>query len=260
MSTDTALVTLDSFPALAEQGGALSVLEAMQSNLGANETFSEWDLIRVEMPQGRGKQFQIETLSGVHGVEEITGVIIHHQTTRAYFESDDIQQGVPPDCVSHDGIIGFGTDDVPRGVQAQPNGGYSCADCAMSKFGTARKGKGQACKMRRPLFILTEEYGKLPLFLNTPPASIAGLHKYGTQLGIEELQHHQVLTTLGLDLISDAANPYSRITFKYAGRIDPEWQARVDPIRAALRNALEGTPSTTVAVTVEDEAVENVPF
>lgn len=258
MSTETALASLDAYPALADQGGALSVLQALQANLGANETFSEWDLVRVEMPQGRGRHFQIETLTGVKSVEEITGVIIHHQTTRAYFDSPEVRQGVPPDCISHDGVIGFGAPDLSRGINPQPNGGYLCGDCALSKFDTARTGRGQACKMRRPLFIITEEYGKLPIFLNTPPASIANLHRYGTQLGREELQHHQVVTTLGLDLVSDAANPYSKVTFSFAGFVSPEDQQKLLPIREALRGALEGSSSVSVVDSPVD--VEDTPF
>ena len=63
-------------------------------------------LPRVTIPGGEGRQWLVKGLRGEERFDELTGVIVHQQTSRTYYASAYSGGGKPPDCSSNDGITG----------------------------------------------------------------------------------------------------------------------------------------------------------
>ncbi len=98
-------------------------------------------------------------------VAEVAGYPIFYFQTRGYYAKPFNAQGKgePPDCFSNDMV-------APSG-QSRSKQSDLCATCVMSKFGTARDGKSQACSVRTWLFLLNKEFGIVPLMALIVPAS-----------------------------------------------------------------------------------------
>ena len=125
----------------------------LAENLGG-ESLGLGDLPRVSVPAGGGSRWELPTIDGSEAVAEITGVIVHQQVMRGYFESNIAAAGTPPACYSNDGVIGIG----------EPGG--DCASCPLNQFGPNREAK--VCKEKKALFIVREGES-LPLLLRVPP-------------------------------------------------------------------------------------------
>lgn len=106
-----------------------------------------------------------QTIEGTVGV---TGFIIAHFTTRTYYASgfDPKAQKMPPDCRSSDCI----TPDADVLKKQNPD----CVSCAHNAFGSAKVGKGKACKEYIRLFLVNPEFGDPPIaMLTLPPSAIS---------------------------------------------------------------------------------------
>ena len=105
--------------------------------------------------------------SEIDGAEGICGFIIAHFTTRTYYAKpyDSKGEKIPPDCRSSNSIVP--DNDVPD--KQSPD----CASCPHNQFGTAKVGKGKACKEYIRLFIVNPEFGNPPIAMITlPPTAI----------------------------------------------------------------------------------------
>lgn len=175
------VVTVDhSYPVLAMEAGKLQ--KVIRANIG-NSSLSEFDVDRIKVPTGGNNLWAVPTLDGEENVKEIDGIVVFWKEPRAYWKVgfDDSGGGTPPDCSSDDGVSGIG----------DPGG--SCSACPLSQFGTHHKGRGQACKQMRVLFIVREQEF-LPVAISCPPTSLDNMRKYFLRLAGRGIQYNHVIT------------------------------------------------------------------
>lgn len=194
MADKTALATQD------DDGGekgnyalmATESAEIVRENLGGGH-IQVTDLPRVKFPSGGGVAWEIPTLDGFDTAKELTGVIVHQQTMRRYWQHglDEGGGGSPPDCQSPDGITGYG----------KPGG--DCSSCPLNEFQTAADGRGKACKEIKGVFMLREG-NLLPTFISVPATSLKPLRQFMLGLANHQLRYYQVETGFSLEKAQNA--------------------------------------------------------
>ena len=194
---------------------AQSAIEALKSNL-EGESLSPMDLDRVSVPGAGGTSWCIPGLEGEETTQEIIGVIVGVQNCRAYWAGDFAGGGDPPDCVSEDNATGVG----------DPGG--NCKLCPQAAFGSDSRGKGQACKQIKRLFLLRPG-SMLPLVVNLPPTSIRPATRYLLRLAGVGLKYQTAVTRITLEKTKNAEGiAYSVATFALAGKLDPGQAAAME--------------------------------
>lgn len=154
---------------------------------------------RVIFPQSGGA-WQIPTTEGQpRYAPEFEAVIVLVQPIRAYWKPGAAVANNPPLCASPDSI---------RPITPRPDRQAEvCADCVHAQFGTAEKGRGQACKYRlNCFFLLVGEGGALeeiPSFVSIPPSSQKPYTQYAVQVTKLPAALIAVTTIFGL---TDAKN------------------------------------------------------
>ena len=237
----TAVATRDERPpAIADYalvtGGAKDVAEAIRANVG-DRPLDEFTLDRIKVPGSGGTVWSVPSLDGDIDAKEIEGVIVAWKEPRAYWKTsfDESGGGTPPDCSSNDSFHGVGSP------------GGECMKCPLAAFGSAdgkkegEKGRGQACKQVRQLFII-QENSLIPIVITVPPTSLQGARKYFLRLASNGVPYYGVTTKfmLSKDKNTDGI-PYARIDMVVGKRLN---DAEIDIIRdygAAFRPAIEGT-------------------
>jgi hypothetical protein len=203
----------------------------IRDNIGTDRITPN-DLDRVSIPSGGSTTWEVPSLDGDESVKEITGIIIYWKQTRGYWPEGQ-PLGSAPQCWSDDAIIGHGIpgDTLP---------GNQCALCPMAAWGSDPKGgKGQACKLMRPLFMVREG-SLLPIVVNLPPTSVQPCKKFFLRLASAGGSYDEVITTISLTkTISDDGNPYSIANFKIDRHLTPEESERVRAYVTDIRPALE---------------------
>ncbi len=146
------------------------------------------DLDRVSIPTGGAQVWTVPTLEGEESRKEVVGIVVHHQDVRAYWSKTLEESGgsEAPDCSSPDAITGFG----------EPGG--ACAKCPLAQWGTDKRGRGQACKACKVLFLLLPD-SMLPITVTLAPTSIAPARKYLLRLASRALKPQAVITRLVLE-------------------------------------------------------------
>lgn len=205
--------------------------ELMKENAGA-EGITPFDLDRIAIPAGGGKAWEVPTLEGTEAVGVVQGVVIAWNNARAYFDQpfEETGGGVPPACSSNDGITGVG------------NPGGQCEKCPMAQFGTARggKGKGQACRAIRRLFIIRPG-DRLPMVIALPPTSLKAAKKYFLRLASQGIPFYGVVTKFGLEQKNDPVK-HSVALFAVASRLDPQQVEAFRKISEGLKPYLVKQP------------------
>jgi hypothetical protein len=187
---------------------AQNAIEALKSNM-EGETLSPMDLDRVSVPAGGGVSWCVPTLDGEETTQEIIGVLVGVQNCRAYWAGDFAGGGDPPDCVSEDAVTGVG----------DPGG--ACKVCLMAAFGSDSRGKGQACKQIKRLFVLRPA-SMLPLVVNLPPSSIKAATRYLLRLAGNGLKYQAAVTRITLEKTKNSDGiAYSTAIFALAAKLDP---------------------------------------
>lgn len=211
------------------------------------------DLDRVGMPAGGGLQWMVPTLDGEKPSDSIEGVIISWRLIRLYWAKSIDQGGAgnPPDCISHDAMVGIG----------KPGG--DCSACPFAQFGSAagkndKPGRGQACKMVRQLFIMRQG-DILPLVVNLPPSSLKAIKKYFLRLTMNGKRFHDVVTRLTLDRTKNNDGiAYSLVNPSLAGELDEAAKDFFNQIAAAYAPLLTRVPIDSSAYEVAGETDEAV--
>lgn len=163
------------------QSDVEQTLAHMQENLDG-ERISQWDLPRIQIPAGGGLTWEVPSLTGGESSRDLVGIPVFQSLMRSYWEDPNPVEGTPPDCSSPDAKLGYG------------NPGGNCETCPLAQFGSAQNGTGQACKLRRMIFLLREN-DTIPVLLSLPPTSVkpwrnfllqASSHGpyYGMQVGL----------------------------------------------------------------------------
>jgi len=181
------------------------ISEAIRENL-ADEDVGILDFDRIRVPSGGGLQFEIPTIDGIEHSDHVDGVIALDFVQRALWldSIEDGGSGNPPDCSSDDGEVGVGGDRYK---------GSRCADCPYNDFGTAKGGRGKACKEIRQVVLIGDSV--IPRIVTVPPTSLAGLKKYKLRLAGAPLKYFAVVTRIKLKSATNKAGvKYSEMTFE----------------------------------------------
>lgn len=215
------------YPALT--GDPTRALAVLRENMGG-ERLTEFDLERVKIPAGGGKFWEVPGMDGPTPTETIEGVVVLTKNVRAYWPLA-LEEGSgsdPPQCTSPDGIQGYGDP------------GVACESCTYAQFGSARDGRGQACKQMRQLFLLTDA-SVLPVVLTLPPTSLATARKYFMRLASQGggRYYWQTTTKISLEQTKNAGGQgYSRATFTAGSPLTDDDSAAVQRYKDALEPIL----------------------
>ena len=223
-----------------DQGADLQ--EIMEENLGG-EGISQFDLTRVKIPSGGGTSWSIPTLEGDEDAKELRGIIVYWKNSRAYWKDSFGGGSNPPDCRSDDGVTGYG----------DPGG--ECNKCPLSQWGSDDRGKGQACKSIRFLFLLREN-DILPVAIALPPTSIKPIKNYFLRLATSATPFYSVITTLRLEKTKNADGiTYSVVTPSMERKLSPECTAKIKAYAENFKPAL-----AAVTIQAADYGGEDVPI
>ena len=87
----------------------------------------------VKSPSGGAAVFEVPGLTGNDAAKELVGIVLDYTTPRAYWNSPDPVEGMPPDCMSQNSITS--------------HDGKACAHCPYNDFGSKDGGSNaKACK------------------------------------------------------------------------------------------------------------------
>lgn len=227
MAKDVAITKKYAALDLADKG---EISHVMEQNLGV-DTITEFDLDRVNIPTGGGKNFSVPTLGENETQKTLTGIIVFWKKARAYWEIpyEESGGGSPPDCRSDDGEFGIG------------NPGGLCAKCPLNEWGSANKGDGKACKELRFLFMLTGEE-LLPLVVTLPPTSLTNIKKYFLRLASRNIPYYAVETKLSLQTTQNRNGiKYSEVAPQVVRRLTKEDAEKVWSYAESMKSVFETT-------------------
>lgn len=195
-------------------------------------------MYRAKVATGGGKAFDIVTGDEETdtSVPSFTGVIVYNHNCNAYFD-EDTTGNTPPVCSSMDGLIGFDTES------GEP---ISCKNCPRNAYGTAKNGRGKACKNMHRLYIMTEDM-PIPLVLSLPPTSLKAFQNYRmSALAAKKLKPNEVVTEFSLTAQqSQSGQKYSVVKFKLLGKLDEEQAGVARYFSEQLKAAASRAPEMT---------------
>lgn len=223
MTKELAIKTTYAVTRLTQKDLAGVIMEAAGEN-----GLTPSDLDRVKIPSGGGVAWEIPSLEGPKTEKEIVGVILHHHDARAYWQQSMEEAGgnQPPDCSSSDGAKGLG---LPGG---------DCASCPLAAFGSGKKGRGQACKAVKLLYILMPD-DILPVVAVMAPTSIKPIRQYLIRLASRGLRASQVVTAIGLEKQKNTDGiSYAKAVPAMREALDPETAAKIAAFAETFRASM----------------------
>jgi hypothetical protein len=245
MSKETAIVKVEAKDYALAKGNITERMAIIKKNAGA-AGMDMFNLDRLVMPSGGQCIFQVPGIDDEFA-QTMTGIIIGFRDIRVYWEKspDESAEKTPPDCSSDDLCTGKGAP------------GGDCSTCPFAAFGSARKGKGQACQQRRVLFIARPD-SILPLVFSLPVMSLANCRSYFlNRLGGEGLQFCDVVTRIGLEAASSNGHDYAKATFAIEEKLSSELVADFRKISADFEPILGQVSARVLASeSGETEATE----
>ena len=196
--------------------------DLVQQNIGSSGV-AAFELDRIKVPAGGGIMWTINTLEGEEAVKDIEGIIVHMTEPRSFWATAfDEGGGSAPDCQSEDGVLGVGTR-----FEDDDEGPHNCPACKFSQFGSDAKGRGQACKATKAIFMLMPNT-MLPVVLTLPPGSLFNAKKYFLRLLSHGRSVDSVITKWELD---KDQNPdgikYSKAVPSSVRTLEPEEHLKV---------------------------------
>jgi hypothetical protein len=206
----------------------------------------------VKVPSGDSAAFKIVNDAGEQDIaKDITGVVLDHYPTRAYWPEKFSGGNSPPTCSSLDAKVG----SLPRNDRGEFG---ACHDCKFSQFGSAEDGRQQACKFMHRVFILRAGSESIfPVMLSLPPSSTGkydgSFSTYAIKLSGRMKKIPDVISKV--KLITDKSKDgitYSKVVFYYEGDVPPEERTKIEFLRANLKSAMRQRP-------MEEEVVAEKP-
>jgi len=185
-----------------------NALEIIKENLKQQPmTFELFDI--VKSPSGGATVFSVPGLAGEEAEKELTGIILDYTTPRAYWDTPDPVEGMPPVCLSADSIIS--------------HDGKPCAMCPFNTFGSKDGDtNAKACKESVLLFLLRPN-NIMPLLVRVPVTSKARFLKYMTRLVGTLTPLSGVVTKITLEkATSKGGKPYALFNFEAVSVLSPE--------------------------------------
>lgn len=203
-------------PVLADQQTALEVISENLDGMG------DFKFDKIDMPGGGGISFVVIDEEGVEKpMQEIKGIVLDKFPFKRWYakafddkDADDI--GIP-DCFSADNVHGSGCEE------ANIPAGQLCAECRFGQWGSDRKGgRGKDCADKIRFHIL-QEGNVFPVYIDTPPTSLANFKDYVKRLANKLLPFYGVVTVVGLERDKSGGGiSYSKLTFKKAADLTGE--------------------------------------
>ncbi len=167
----------------------------------------------VKAPSGGSTVFSVPGLSGDEAERDLTGIILDYTTPRAYWNSTDPVEGMPPTCLSHNSITS--------------QDGKVCARCPYNDFGSKDgESNAKACKESVLLFLLRPD-NALPLLVRVPVSSKNRFLKYSTRLLSTLTPISGVVTKITLEKATNrAGKSYAVYHFEAVNVLAPEEAAQ----------------------------------
>lgn len=250
MSKD--LQTTDNFNIAALNGaaGGLTAEEINEELDGATPRYAQ-----VKIPSGGGIAFEVpgEDPESPDIKKDITGIIVYHHSSNAYWEDHDGDNNTPPTCSSLDGKTGVRNADYANAF----NEGMlqDCATCPLNMFGSGEGGKGKACKNMKKLYVLTLD-SIFPYCLTLPPTSIGAFTDYVTLNLAKGRKVCDVVTKITLAKKENkTGQAYSVAVFRFAGELPEETREASRNYRNTIKACVQQIPSVD-PVTVDTETGE----
>jgi len=205
MNTGTALVPTSASEYVALNTNALDIIN---ENL-KNQPLSHQLFDTVKAPTGGTTVFTVPSISGDEIQKELVGIILDYSTPRAYWDSPDPVEGVPPVCYSRDSLTSFE--------------GKSCTRCAHNEFGSkAVDSNAKACKESVELYLLQPD-SIMPLIVRIPATSKGLFQRYLMRLVSKMIPVCGVVTRITLSkATSKNGQPYAQFNFEAINLLKPD--------------------------------------
>ncbi|MBO6127183.1 MAG: hypothetical protein J6P21_04255 [Clostridia bacterium] len=157
---------------------------------------------RIKIPTGGSTIFELpsENPDEPDTVKEFFAVILYHHPLYVFYNTKFNGSNTPPNCMSLDGITGFGTP------------GGNCITCCNNKFGSGENGS-KACKNKHQIYLLKENE-ILPLILTLPTSSNKEFSRYIKRLLSKGKKSDTVVTKFALKkAVNKCGISYSQVQF-----------------------------------------------
>lgn len=208
---------------------AVEVADALAVNTGG-QRINAFDLDLIKVPSAGLTTWTVPSLEGDVETKTIEGIVIMQRTIRSYWARglEESGGGSPPDCSSQDGAVGRG----------DPGG--ECMECPLAQFGSDARGRGQACKQNRLLFLLTPE-SVLPMVVKIPPSSIKPVQSFMLKLSGRGIPFYGAILSFTLKKVQNSTGiAYSEVVPGLVRRLSPEETARMKEMHTRLTPLLAG--------------------
>lgn len=181
---------------ITEQFNALTKLDSLRNvieiNFG-NRPISIFDLERIRVGSGGVAQFVVrDEMGDEDGLKEFDAIICMKKDERNWWEKplEEGGGGQPPSCHSDDLLVGRGVNQPGGEV-----GVHQCRTCPNAVFGSAPRGRAQACKEISILFVLRQgrENSIFPTLVIVPPSSLKAISGALIKITSEGRSYFQVL-------------------------------------------------------------------
>lgn len=163
----------------------------------------------VKSPSGGATVFEVPGLAGAEAEKELVGIILDYTTPRAYWDTPDPVEGMPPVCMSRDSLIS--------------QDGKACAQCPLNTFGSKDgDSNAKACKESVLLFLLRPT-SIMPLLVRVPVTSKPRFLRYMARLVGTLTPLNGVVTKITLEkATSKQGKPYALFNFNAVSILSPE--------------------------------------
>ena len=163
----------------------------------------------VKAPTGGFTAFNVPGINGDEVEKELVGIILDYTAPRAYWETAEPVEGIPPTCYSLDSITSID--------------GKHCSTCVHNTFGS-KDGDSQAkaCKESIQAFLLRPD-SIIPIIVRIPVTSKIIFQKYMTRLVSKMIPLSGVVTKITLEkATSNGGQPYAKFIFEAVERLSPD--------------------------------------
>ncbi|MEM4271337.1 MAG: hypothetical protein QXO70_04570 [Candidatus Pacearchaeota archaeon] len=227
------------------------IAELIKVNL---ETVERPTFPRIKIMPGGANIFKLPpNLTGeIEETKTITGIILHIQRIRGYWENAYSGGNKPPECSSIDGKVGI--ENKPEQVRR------NCAMCEFSRFGT--KGRGQACKEMRRIFIRIKK-DLVPSIITVPPTSLSIINNFLVRLVSEGLKYIEIKVIFELQSAKNADGiEYSKLNiYKSKEELTEEEKITAKMMRDGYMKFMGTEPIDISDIGGDSEIIEeNPPF
>ena len=232
----------DGFMIAGEDGKPRELMKDTFEQLGIDK----YQLPRISIPTAGMTQFQIPTLEGEEMAPELMVIMVAIKgNEKAWWREEFSGGGAPPDCSSHDGQFGIGTNSLDPEAES---GKWPCADCTWNQFESSRSGsKGKDCRDMAFLYFFREK-SILPDLMIVPATSLKSVREYMTRLISNGKALAGVVTRFTLTKAqSQGGITYSQLALGYVRDLSEEESERISGVANAIKEV-----SRTAAIDVSD--------